>query len=215
MKTSLQTLIFALGLIVFTACGGGGGSSDSTESVTATGSMSGSAEITTEEGTTQEEAVPNEPIPLPAPDTKTRALQIIVAYAQSNGTSIIPVAQTYAYAGVIGIGNDNVNDFNAVISGLAPEEVDTTEELQVLLNAMGESSAPLAPIPPNPFDPGVVIPGLPTGPVIPDTPTFDPVVPETPGLPTGPPIPETPTLNTGVPVFDAVPADFTLIPIGG
>ncbi len=53
MKTTFQTLIIALGLVLFTACGGGG-SSDSTESVTATGSVSGSAEITTEEGTTQE-----------------------------------------------------------------------------------------------------------------------------------------------------------------
>jgi len=194
MKTTFQTLIIALGLVLFTACGGGG-SSDSTESVTATGSASGSAEITTEEAT----PVPNEPAnpSAPALDTKTRALQIIMEYAQTNGTSAIPVAQTYAYAGVVGIGNDNVNDFNEVIAGLAPEEVDTTGELQVLLNAMGESSAPLAPIPPNPFDPHIEIPGLPTGPVIPDTPELiDPTISE-------------------VPVFTAVPADFTLTPIGG
>jgi len=142
MKTSLQILIVALGLIVFTACGGGGGSSDSTEHE--------APQTEHEAPQTEHEAPQTESEAPPAVfDTKVRALQIIIEYAQTNGTSAIPVAQTYAYAGVVGIGDDNVNDFNEVISGLIPEEVDTTEELQVLLNAMGASTNPFPIIPPQ------------------------------------------------------------------
>ena len=177
-KTTLQSLALASTLIFFTACGGG--SSTKTASVDAT-------VTTTDDGNTTT-APAAETI-----DTKTRALNIITEYAQTDGGSAVPVAQTYAYAGVVGVGTDNVTEFNVVIAGQASSEVDTTEELQVLLNALGESAEPIAPIGPVTLAPGVEIP--------------DSLFPHIPGIPTGPTIPTSPT-----PTIPTIPVPTIPIP---
>ena len=173
MKKQLQLIILLSGTMLMTACGGGGGSSDSNTQAAAP------APAPVAENTQA-----------PVIDTKTRALQIIMEYARTNGTSAVPVARTYAYAGVVGIGNDNVAELNEIVANLTPEEVNTTEKLQALLDAMGESSDPIAPIPPSVYNPDYEFPGLPTGPEIPEIPDLTPeeslvVAPDPTAIPEG------------------------------
>jgi len=171
-KKMIETTLLALGLTFFTACGGGGSSSE-------TASVDATVTTTTDDGTTT--------TPAPATiDTKTRALNIITEYAQTNGMSAVPVAQTYAYAGVVGVGADNVNEFNVVVAGQAASEVDTTEELQVLIDALGASAVPVAPIGPVELAPGIEIP--------------DALFPTVPGIPTGTTIPVDPATSPSIPM---------------
>jgi len=188
-KKMIETTLLALGLTFFTACGGG--------SSTETASVDATVTTTTDDGTTTTDASGTATVtttPAPATiDTKTRALNIITEYAQTNGMSAVPVAQTYAYAGVVGVGADNVNEFNVVVAGQAASEVDTTEELQVLIDALGASATPVAPIGPVELAPGVsipdalfpTVPGIPTGTTIPVDPASSPSIP----MPTIPGIP--------------------------
>jgi len=189
----IETTLLASGLTLLTACGGGSTSKSASvdATVTTTTDSNGSSTTTAEaNGTT---TTSTEPAPTVI-DTKTRALNIITEYAQTNGGSAIPVAQTYAYAGVVGVGTDNISELNVVIAGEAASEVDTTEELQTLVDALGASAEPVVPIAPVELAPGVEIPdslfpdvpGIPTGPVVPTIPTTP-----TPGIPipTIPPIP--------------------------
>lgn len=167
MKKMTYSIMCVSSLLIFSACGGG--SSSKTVEVTGTATAT-----TTETNTSSTETSTT--------DTKTRALNIITEYARTNGASATPVAQTYAYAGVVGVGVDNVGEFNDVVSGETAEEVDTTEELQVLLDAMGASTEPVAPIGPVELAPGVDVP--------------DSLFPDVPGIPTGPTIPVRPRVPT-------------------
>jgi len=155
-KKMIETTFLALGLTLFTACGGGGDSTKTASvDATATTTTDGNTTTTDVSGTTTTTTTP-----APATiDTKTRALNIITEYAQTDGGSAVPVAQTYAYAGVVGVGADNVTEFNVVVAGQATSEVDTTEKLQMLLNALGASTEPVAPIAPSEIGPGVEVDG--------------------------------------------------------
>lgn len=167
----IKISLLATSIMVFSACGGGG--STKTASVDATVTTTDDSNTTTTDvsatGTTTTTPAPE------TIDTKTRALNIITEYAQTNGGSAVPAAQTYAYAGVVGVGTDNVTEFNVVVAGEDASEVDTTEELQILLDALGESTEPVAPIGPVVLAPGVEIP--------------DSLFPDIPGIPTGSTIP--------------------------
>ena len=68
---------------------------------------------------------------------KDRAIDKLVAYAGSNGTNTLPTLQDYLDAGVVGVDETKVAELNQVISNLSQEEVDTTEEVQALADALG------------------------------------------------------------------------------
>jgi len=64
--------------------------------------------------------------------SKEKALNHIEAYAQSGGTA--PTVQEYTNAGVTGVNADNLDEINEIVENLTGEEVDTTEEIQTLVN---------------------------------------------------------------------------------
>ena len=183
-KQMIETTLLTLGLTFLTACGGGSSTETASVDATVTTTDDGSTSTTDVSGTATTTTAPE------TIDTKTRALNIITEYAQTNGGSAIPVAQTYAYAGVVGVGTDNVTEFNVVVAGQAASEVDTTAELQTLLDALGASPEPVAPIGPVELAPGVEIPGS--------------LFPDVPGIPTGPSVPTIPTSPT-MPTIPTIP----------
>ena len=73
-------------------------------------------------------------------DTKSVAIDKIVAYAQNSGPA--PTLQDYLDAGVVGI--VNVKDINEVVKSLTQEEVDTQEELQTIADDLSVTIAPTA-----------------------------------------------------------------------
>ena len=84
--------------------------------------------------------------------THDKAIEKLTAYAQSNGTSEVPTLQDYLDAGVTGIDTDaKLAELNQVVEGLTKEEVDTTEEVQALANALGVTvTIPTTPTPVKP-----------------------------------------------------------------
>ena len=68
---------------------------------------------------------------------KDTALSKFKDYSNSNGTTTTPTIQDYLDAGVIGVSDRNIADINEVISNLTTEDVDTTEEIQVIANSLG------------------------------------------------------------------------------
>lgn len=120
MKNYIQTLVLALTLLLFTACGGGS-SADSTQK---------------------------------------QAIDKLVAYANSNGTTEVPTLQDYLDVGVTGIDSDTqLAEINQVVEGLIAEDVDTTVEVQALADALGVqvpigtvAPTPTTPIPTTPID---------------------------------------------------------------
>jgi hypothetical protein len=69
-----------------------------------------------------------------SPSSKELALQKIEAYAQSNANSPVPSIQDYLDADVTGVDAENLIELNEVIEHLTALEVDTTEEIQALVN---------------------------------------------------------------------------------
>ena len=63
------------------------------------------------------------------------ALNTIENYAQ-NGTEPIPTVADYEAAGVVGVTTDNLNYVNAAVEAKVAVDVDTTEELQALVNTV-------------------------------------------------------------------------------
>ena len=66
---------------------------------------------------------------------ETTAMNKIIAFVES-GTPI-PTIEDYELAGVVGVTEIVLVEINQVISNLTKEEIDTKEEIQVLLNALG------------------------------------------------------------------------------
>ena len=68
--------------------------------------------------------------------TETSWLDRIVEYVQNGGT--VPTLQDYIDAGVTGIDSEEqLVEINQVVEGLVADDVDTTEEVQALANALG------------------------------------------------------------------------------
>lgn len=74
------------------------------------------------------------------------AIEKIKAFAAINGDAPAPTVQDYIDAGVTGIDDTNLADMNEVVQNLNADEVDTTEELQVLANAIGSNVDVDAPV---------------------------------------------------------------------
>jgi len=66
------------------------------------------------------------------PTAKELAIIHIIKYAEGGATT--PTLQDYLDAGVTGVTVDNLNDINEVVENLTKEEVDTTAELQALVD---------------------------------------------------------------------------------
>lgn len=66
------------------------------------------------------------------------AIAKIMKYAET-GTPV-PTVQDYADAGVVGVTADNLNEVNAAVAGLTPEEVNTPEKIQAIDQNHKESS---------------------------------------------------------------------------
>lgn len=66
------------------------------------------------------------------------AIDKLEAYASSNGSSEVPTLQDYIDAGVVGVDDTTkLAEINEVVSGLNPEDVDTSEEVQALADSLG------------------------------------------------------------------------------
>jgi hypothetical protein len=65
------------------------------------------------------------------------ALAKITAYADTQGNSEAPTLQDYADVNVVGVDDTNLLDVNEAVKGLNKEDVDTTEEIQTLADALG------------------------------------------------------------------------------
>jgi surface protein len=68
-------------------------------------------------------------------NSKNSAFKILIEYAQ--GSEQTPTLENYSDAGVIGLDTEQLADMNEVISNLTKEEIDSTEELQALADALG------------------------------------------------------------------------------
>lgn len=69
--------------------------------------------------------------------TQNTAIDKLIAYANSNGTSTAPTLQDYIDAGVVGVNDeDKLAEVNQIVSGLTEEEVDTTAEVQELADSL-------------------------------------------------------------------------------
>lgn len=69
--------------------------------------------------------------------TQNTAIDKLIAYANSNGTSSTPTLQDYLDAGVVGVNDEaKLAEINQVISRLSQEDVDTTKEVQDLANSL-------------------------------------------------------------------------------
>ena len=75
------------------------------------------------------------------PSSKELAFQKIKAYAQSNGSSSVPSIKDYQDAEVTGVDTQNLIDLNEVIENHTAIDVDTTIEIQALLDALGSGGS--------------------------------------------------------------------------
>jgi len=62
---------------------------------------------------------------------------VITEYAKSNGSTQTPSIQDYIDAGVQGVTSENLADINQTIKDLTEENVDTSEEIQAILDDLG------------------------------------------------------------------------------
>jgi len=89
----------------------------------------------------------------PEPTPYDTALAKIIAYADTQGGSEAPAVQDYADVNVVGVDDTNLLDINEAVKGLNKEDVDTTEEIQALVDALGvtvETSKPSHSASPSP-----------------------------------------------------------------
>jgi hypothetical protein len=63
------------------------------------------------------------------------AIERIASYAEDGSTP--PTVQMYVDAGITGVTEENLDEINAVVLGLSPEDVDTPAEVQVLVDQLG------------------------------------------------------------------------------
>ncbi len=77
-------------------------------------------------------------------DTQNTAINKFIAYAQSNGSSEAPTLQDYIDAGVGGVTEENLAEINELVENLTRDEVDTTEEIQAIVNEINVNIAPIA-----------------------------------------------------------------------
>ncbi len=70
-----------------------------------------------------------------SPDAQAIAIDKITAYAK-DGTPV-PTLQDYLDAGVTGMTEANLDEMNEIVSNLTPDEVDTKEEIQEIINNIG------------------------------------------------------------------------------
>ena len=75
------------------------------------------------------------------PSSKELAFQKIKAYAQSNGSSSAPSIKDYQDAGVTGVDTTNLIELNEVIENHTAIDVDTTIEIQALVDALGSGGS--------------------------------------------------------------------------
>ncbi len=119
MKKIIMSIVLSM---MFVGCGGGGSSSDSVSSTT---SSSGTA------------------APVNSQTPQTIAIDKIMTYANDN-TQSAPTIQDYTDAGVAGVTSENLDDVNSVVATLTPGAVDTTEEIQKIVDDLGINILPTA-----------------------------------------------------------------------
>ena len=107
-----KLLLLISSMILFTACGGGGGSSSSENTI---------------------QSIP--------PSTQEIAINKIKAYAD-NQTNPVPSIEDYENAGVNGVTSNNINTINNIISSLTPNDVDSPEKIQEIVNSLGINIIP-------------------------------------------------------------------------
>jgi len=76
-------------------------------------------------------------------------IEKIKNYAMSNGTGDTPTIQDYMDVGVTGIDDTNIAELNEIVGNLTPEEVDTPEKIQRLIDELGINTVPETPPNPN------------------------------------------------------------------
>jgi len=70
---------------------------------------------------------------------KEIAIELIANYAKGEGAA--PTIQNYEDAGIIGVNEKNIDELNLFISTLREEDIDTEEELNAVIDALGVSLA--------------------------------------------------------------------------
>ncbi len=70
------------------------------------------------------------------PSSKELALQKIQMYAQTNGSTLVPNIQDYEDAEVTGVNTGNLMELNEAVEYLGALDVDTTEKIQALVDAL-------------------------------------------------------------------------------
>jgi len=73
-----------------------------------------------------------------------QAIDKIVAYSENNGNGAIPTLQDYIDAGISGVTEENLAEINEIVENLTRDEVDTTEEIQAIVNEANVNIAPIA-----------------------------------------------------------------------
>ena len=70
------------------------------------------------------------------PTPEEIAIDKISAYADDQENNPIPTIQDYTDAGVTGVTGDNIDDVNSNIADKMASEVDTTEEIQAVVDSV-------------------------------------------------------------------------------
>ncbi len=118
----LTNIVLSVTAILFiTACGGG--------------SSSGGDNISTPTPTPPSSVIPETP--------QVIALNKIKSYAADN-TQPAPTVQDYLDAGVLGVTSENIDEINEVVATLTPNDVNTPEKIQNIVNELGINIVPSA-----------------------------------------------------------------------
>ena len=75
-------------------------------------------------------------------DSQEIAIDRLEAYAANNNNP--PTLEDYLDAGVQGVNDDNLDEINAVVNTLDPEDVDSVEEINALVSQLGINIIPVA-----------------------------------------------------------------------
>ena len=70
-------------------------------------------------------------------------LDIIKAYADDQSNPV-PTVQDYEDAGVVGVTLENIDDINETVASLTSSDVDTTEEIQAIVDDINNNTSPIA-----------------------------------------------------------------------
>ncbi len=79
----------------------------------------------------------------PSTNPQIIAIDKVKAYANDN-TLPVPTVQDYTDAGVAGVTAENLDDVNTVVASLTPNDIDTTEKIQKIVDDLGINIVPIA-----------------------------------------------------------------------